>query len=103
MMPWDCKSPSDVAIYLLANLKEVSTCHRVLYNDETWFLCMAYHEDIHHFNMYRVDGGTRFAFHVGRPWINFESPNMGVHTSIGELIDAVVDVMWKRWEKKIAM
>lgn len=100
MMPWECKSPSDVAIYVLANLKEPVKSQNVCFENQMWSLCLAYHEDLHHLNLYRNTSGTRFAFHAGRSWYNVEPPNMGVYDSIGELIDAIVSTMWKRWELK---
>lgn len=100
MMPWECKNSSDVAMYVLSNLKEPKISHSVLFDNQTWFLCLAYHENMHHLNLYRLKDGTKFAFHIGRSWANHEPPNMGTYSSIGGLVDSVVKIMWKRWESK---
>ena len=100
MMPIDCTGPSDVAIYLLTNLHEPVVPERVLFQGQTWQLYLVYRWDFHHLNLYRNTDNTFFAFHAGCRWTDREPPNMGIHVSIGKLVDSVSDFMWNIWAKK---
>ena len=100
MMPIDCAGPGDVAIYLLTNLHEPLVPQKISWQDRSWRLCLVYRRDFNHFNVYRDEDSPSFALHIGCCWSDREPPNMGVHVSIGSLIDSVSKSIWNVWAPK---
>ncbi len=99
MMPIDCKCPGDVSVYLLSNLHRPFYPEEVIFKEQTWQLCLVYRWDLHHLNLYSNADDTSFAFHAGCCWTGDEPPNLGVHLSMGFLIDFVSNFMWNVWGK----